>query len=351
MLNTKEFHLILRLAYLTLALALFTSASAIANPSGTTSHQAAWGNFDTFTHLDGIGIVGLDSRRHVDGIPLLAVGQVTDIDSKNSTISVNGLNFIIDDVSTLYDSATSTVNPTNIISTGEYVSIAGEMIDPGVGLATLIQRIPTTYVPGSSYSYSRIIVENIDTTFGTITSGNATIDFQNALFNPNLSGLTKGDVAEFIGFTTGTIDNNLIALSGKEILSPLEINQLKGLRGQRGTGLRGQRGTGLRGQRGTGLRGQRGTGLRGQRGTGLRGQRGTGLRGQRGTGLRGQRGTGLRGQRGTGLRGQRGTGLRGQRGTGLRGQRGTGLRGQRGTGLRGQRGTGLRGQRGTGLRG
>jgi hypothetical protein len=298
MLNRKKYRHILFPAFCTLAMVLFAPANSIASPSGTASYQTAGSSFDAFTHLENIGILGLDSNRHVFDIPLLAVGQVTSIDLDSSTILVNGQDFIIDEVTTTYDSSGATTS-TNTISLGEYVSIAGEVAGPGIGLATLIQRLPTAYVSGSSYAYSRIIIENTDAISGNVNAGNATVDIQNALFNPNLSRLTSGDIAEFIGFTTDATKNILIALSGNEISNQLEINQLQGVRG---TGLRGVRGTGLRGVRGTGLRGVRGTGLRGVRGTGLRGVRGTGLRGVRGTGLRGVRGTGLRGVRGTGLR-------------------------------------------------
>ena len=285
-------------------------------------------------------------------IPLVALGPAA---FKEGRLTVNGQIIVRDNHTEI---ATENESASTRIRQGDYLAVAGDLMGSGRSLATTILILDEDYVDGSSPTYLRAQIDSASST-GKAYSSESVIDLGPSLFQTNISGLGRGDIAEFSGISvdglliaseTSLVERGQSITSGR-LLSSVRGARGTGVRGARGTGVRGARGTGVRGARGTGVRGARGTGVRGARGTGVRGARGTGVRGARGTGVRGARGTGVRGARGTGVRGARGTGVRGARGTGVRGARGTGVRGARGTGVRGARGTGVRGARGTGVRG
>ena len=235
------------------------------------------------TGLRGIAGTGLRTTTF-EPIPLASVGQISSItDNSPTQIVINGQVISLDNVSTIISIADNKIetssgeNASTLLSIGDYVAVAGEIIDSGHQLATYLVKLSEPYTAGSSPIYIRAKLDSNPNEIGSVYSGATQIDQSNALYDDHISQVTSGQTVEYIGYSYDSNPNKFFATSGRQIASTSGIA---------GTGLRGIAGTGLRGIAGTGLRGIAGTGLRGIAGTGLRGIAGTGLRGIAGTGLR-----------------------------------------------------------------
>jgi hypothetical protein len=247
-----------------------------------------------FSPLAVSGIHQTNSETIDYDIPLLAIGPISNIDAENGSILVNGQLFIT-------DSQTKISNQTAV---GDYVAVGGEIMHPGVSLATEVITLDDAYTAGASPAYIRAIIENNDPSLALATSGISKLDYSAALHADVL--ISQNEEVEFIGHAFG----NSFFASAVTILGTASAGGQSDLQNIRGSGLRNIRGSGLRNIRGSGLRNIRGSGLRNIRGSGLRNIRGSGLRNIRGSGLRNIRGSGLRNIRGSGLRNIRGSGLR-----------------------------------------
>jgi hypothetical protein len=213
-------------------------------------------------------------------LPLVAIGASKIIHSdKQDALTVNGQQIIFDDQSAIvFINPDSDKAPTAIdsIQNGDQIIVYGELVGPGILLATEVVVTGDKHVEGASQTYLRAIVEHTGD-IGIAYSGNTIIDYTGTLSSDNLSQIKPGDVVEVHGTS---FDSYFLAEAGYLVGSSLSTtaNNSSAILGQRGSGIRGQRGSGIRGQRGSGIRGQRGSGIRGQRGSGIRGQRGSGIR-------------------------------------------------------------------------
>ena len=291
------------------------------------------------------GATAASGIESIDELPLVALGQLS---HKDGAIEVNGQKIIRDSATIV---AKESDGRTARLRQGDYVAVAGDVVEPGKSLATSIIILNEEYVDGASPTYVRAEIDRA-TSDGFAYSANSKIDLTPSMHEGgSSSGFSTGDIAEFSGIS---VDGLLLASAATSLTRSASVTSGRlgsSVRGIRGSGVRGIRGSGVRGIRGSGVRGIRGSGVRGIRGSGVRGIRGSGVRGIRGSGVRGIRGSGVRGIRGSGVRGIRGSGVRGIRGSGVRGIRGSGVRGIRGSGVRGIRGSGVRGIRGSGVRG
>ncbi len=235
-------------------------------------------------HVALSGIHQIESQN--DDIPLLAVGPISNIDAENNTFSINGQLFIT-------DAQTEVADQTSV---GDYVAVGGEIMNPGISLATTVVAIDDDYIAGASPAYIRVIIENIEPALARATSGASKLDYSASL-HADVT-ISQNEEVEFFGSAFG---DHFFAFT-VTTHSTTPSNGQSNLQNIRGSGLRNIRGSGLRNIRGSGLRNIRGSGLRNIRGSGLRNIRGSGLRNIRGSGLRNIRGSGLRNIRGSGLR-------------------------------------------------
>ena len=226
------------------------------------------------TGLNGIAGTGLRSTTF-EPIPLAVVGPISSITEQSPVeIVINGQVVSLDPVSTIIavTDGNITINSidhaTELLTIGDYVAVAGEIIDSGHQLATYIVQLTESYTAGSSPIYIRARLDSNPSDAGSVYSGATLIDQSNALYEGQLTQVTSGQTVEYIGYATDSDANTFFATSGRQITN---------VSGIAGTGLNGIAGTGLRGIAGTGLNGIAGTGLRGIAGTGLNGIAGTGL--------------------------------------------------------------------------
>jgi hypothetical protein len=245
------------------------------------------------------GVSETETQDH--NIPLLALGPITAIDAENATIVVNGQRYIFDSQSSIFLPSSSGQlvelsgsNALSSLKTGSLITVHGELIESGIGLATIATVVDGVFVDGASEAYVKIIVDESRNSVGQVTSGGLVVDYTAALSNAasDLSSLKAGDRVDFIG----TLHDNVLYASST---SPANNSNVSGTRG---SGTRGTRGSGTRGTRGSGTRAADFSDLDGTRGSGTRGTRGSGTRGTRGSGTRGTRGSGTRGTRGSGTR-------------------------------------------------
>jgi len=274
-----------------------------------------------------------------DEIPLLAIGPVGAIDAAKGTITVNGQTYVADGQTGVYllgnsaPAETPESGPLGTLAINDHVAVYGEMMDAGLGLATIISQMPGDYVEGATGAYVRIKLLSNDATTAIATSGETVIDYTAALATGNLQDAKAGDILELYGLAYG---ESFYATAGS--LAQIEYIELSGEESAslaiRGSGVRAIRGSGVRAIRGSGVRAIRGSGVRAIRGSGVRAIRGSGVRAIRGSGVRAIRGSGVRAIRGSGVRAIRGSGVRAIRGSGVRAIRGSGVRAIRGSGVR-----------------
>ena len=166
-------------------------------------------------------------------VPLVAIGEA-DVSSLGTySLSVNGQKFVFDDhtVTAIENSTKSGNGPSGarLIRDGDYVAVSGELMDPGVTLATTIIILDEAYVDGASPTYVRAIIDGVDSS-GYAYSRDSAVDYTASLYETQ--SIQPGDVVEFEGVS---VEGVMLATST--------------LSGQRSSGLRGQRSSGLRGQR------------------------------------------------------------------------------------------------------
>ncbi len=239
-----------------------------------------------------------DNSTVVDyGIPLVALGPISSIDNASGTIQILGQVVQVDSVTRTIiiegklDTA-SGLSGLALLSAGDYIAVAGEVMDPGQHLGTVLVRMPTPYVEGATPVYVRTIVESVEHEIAHVSAGDTSINFGAALYDGVLLNLDQGSVVEFFG-TTAADHTTVNATAG---------NIISGATGLKGSGVRGLKGSGVRGLKGSGVRGLKGSGVRGLKGSGVRGLKGSGVRGLKGSGVRGLKGSGVRGLKGSGVR-------------------------------------------------
>ena len=183
-------------AYLAISLALLGPTISNASPIGTNEYEVTQSNLDKFDNLSNLGISGLDAGRSIQNIPLLAVGPASKVDGTSSSFSVNGLVIFFDGVTETVGSK----QDISSISEGDYLAVAGEIVDSGTGLATIVYTLTEPYSPGASPAYVRTILEKVNPASGSASAGGSTIDYQGSLYDAALSEIASGDEAEFHWF-------------------------------------------------------------------------------------------------------------------------------------------------------
>ena len=187
-----------------------------------------------------------------NNLPLVAIGAGKIIRSgKQDVLTVNGQQIIFDDQSAVFvinpDSGKApTAIDKNSIQNGDQIIVYGELVDPGLVLATEVIVTGDKHVEGASQTYLRAIVERTGN-IGIAYSGNTIIDYTGTLSNNDLSQIKPGDVVEVHGTS---FDSYFLAEAGYivgGILNSLSTaTNSSAILGQRGSGIRGQRGSGIR---------------------------------------------------------------------------------------------------------
>jgi hypothetical protein len=195
--------------------------------------------------------------------PLIALGPITALDTLNGSISINGQVIIFDDqtVTGTTESIAFGLGGTSLLSAGDYVIVTGELMDPGLSLATDVLLLDEAYVAGDSEAYLRVLTDQNNSTEGKVYSGDTTIDYSPALYSNSLDQWVEGTEVEFYG---NAYENYFLAV---DALAANESSQTQAIRG---SGVRAIRGSGVRAIRGSGVRAIRGSGVRAIRGSGVR---------------------------------------------------------------------------------
>jgi hypothetical protein len=180
--------------------------------------------------------------------------------------------------------------------------VAGELIDPGSNLGTVLIKLPGTYTHGASFVYLRTKIGGIDPSIALATSGQTEIDYTAALYDVDNPHIGNDSTVEYFGFTANTAPNKLFATSQNVISSQLGIST----GGVRGISTGGVRGISTGGVRGISTGGVRGISTGGVRGISTGGVRGISTGGVRGISTGGVRGISTGGVRGISTGGVRG---------------------------------------------
>jgi hypothetical protein len=168
-----------------------------------------------------------------DELPLLAVGPISEISTDGNIVEVLGQNIIIDDKTILitFDlngeliSIKEGLKNLDNFNKDDYMAAAGDLVDPGLQLGTILIKLPRRFTEGASLVYVRTILDSVDLSVGRALSGSTLIDFSATLYNTRNSLAQPGNVVEYFGYT-----------------------------GSSGSGLRGSSGSGLRGSSGSGFK-------------------------------------------------------------------------------------------------
>jgi hypothetical protein len=204
-----------------------------------------------------------------DDVPLLAIGAISSVDDSLGHVIVNGQTIIFDSQTIVEGSDATTAGLAGIrqLTVGDHVAIAGEIVDPGTSLATLVLQLEESYVAGDSPAYLRAIIDEISPSTAIAESGSSIIDLSSA----SPEELSLGTEAEFFGFA---YDNTFVASASASVQRI------------RGSGVRRIRGSGVRRIRGSGVRELEDAAVQRIRGSGVRRIRGSGVRRIRGSGVR-----------------------------------------------------------------
>ncbi len=137
-------------------------------------------------------------------LPLVAIGASKIIHSdKQDKLTVNGQQIIFDDQSAIFfinpdsDKAPTAIDK-NSIQNGDQIIVYGELVDPGILLATEVVVTGIKHIDGASQTYLRAIVERTGN-IGIAYSGNTIIDYTGTLSSDDLSQIKPGDVIEVHG--------------------------------------------------------------------------------------------------------------------------------------------------------
>ena len=223
-----------------------------------------------------------------DDIPLIAIGPISKIDLASNTITVNGQRLIFDSQTSTHTDGSSSqgIAGLALLNTTDYVQIGGDVMDPGLSLATSVEVLNESYVEGSSAAYVRAIIGKHASSIGHAYSGQSVIDYTSALSTSLLSNFSENDVVEFAGTSVGGTFLASSTTSISENYSCVTAGRGSGTRAGRGSGTRAGRGSGTRADDESGVLAGRGSGTRAGRGSGTRAGRGSGTRAGRGSGTR-----------------------------------------------------------------
>jgi len=225
--------------------------------------------------------------------PLVAAGPISAIDFKNNYIVVHGQQFVLDAVSQVSTTSQNyeSSRPSSLadLAIDDYVAITGDVVAPGIALATDIILLSENYVEGASFAFIAGFASDIDKQRGLARIGNTVVDYTGALFASSLEQLDSSSIVEFKGTSYG---NSFFATSGtidgsQSISAEVESSVS---RAGRGSGIRrAGRGSGIRAEDDSALsRAGRGSGIRrAGRGSGIRAEDDSALsRAGRGSGIR-----------------------------------------------------------------
>jgi hypothetical protein len=153
--------------------------------------------------LKGIHGSGLKSVVLLEPLPVVAIGPISKVSAKSNVISVLGQNIILDDqtltISIKNGAATPTIhkNSLNSLNEGDYIVVAGEVMDSGNSLGTILIKLATSFVDGSSPVYVRGALSSVSPTISAANSGKTEIDYSSALYEDGLFDATVGSIVEF----------------------------------------------------------------------------------------------------------------------------------------------------------
>ncbi len=157
-------------------------------------------------------------------IPLVAVAPIDNITIDNSMISVNGQDVIFDEQTVLLtrNNTGQFITLTGLdaiknLAVGNYIAIAGELIDPGQQLATIVIQLNVPYVDGASPIFLSAILNYVSQNVGEARSGKSTIIYSGALHDRRLLRTEVGDIVEFYGYRTRESSGKIFAINGVRI--------------------------------------------------------------------------------------------------------------------------------------
>ena len=152
-----------------------------------------------------------------DDLQLAAIGPAS---VKDSGLSILGQNIVLDDITEVISIPTGEqavgVDAASLISSGDNISVAGEVMDPGQILATVIVITKNDYVHGADSAYLKARVSSVNPITAIATSVGSTIDYAASLYNGSTNSFAVGDVIEASGFTSP--DSNTIYASAAQKL-------------------------------------------------------------------------------------------------------------------------------------
>jgi hypothetical protein len=216
--------------------------------------------------------------------PLLAIGQVTAIDTINNTAQVNGQTILLDAQSQI-TSASNISYGIDALQTGDHVAVSGDLVDLGFSLATNIIIFDDTYVAGDSSAYVRVLIDSLDETTVKATSGSTSIDLVNVDRPKVLAGIELEAFGSAYGNICSAESISILSLADEEE-SNLQKIRASGVRKIRASGVRKIRASGVRKIRASGVRKIRASGVRKIRASGVRKIRTSGVRKIRASGVR-----------------------------------------------------------------
>jgi hypothetical protein len=179
--------------------------------------------------LRGISASGLradeDSQQLVfqfEDLPLSAIGTISNISVASGTIKILGQDILIDDQTIFIDLNENSGSPLvskgsagiNSLQEGNYIVIAGEYMDPGRHLGTVVIKVSEHSNAGNSIAYLRSKFVADSGLTGSGKSGNSSVDYTAAMYNPELTTISTNDAVEYFGFETPHNPNKLFATYG-----------------------------------------------------------------------------------------------------------------------------------------
>jgi len=145
------------------------------------------------------------------GLTLVAVGPAV-ANTENGTLSVLGQELITDDVTTVIG-LDGSLTELDAINSGNFVAVAGEVMESGRLLVTEITVIQDTYIHGTHSVFLKAALRNVDHTVGQATAGAASIQLGQSYYSSEAFALQDGSIGEFIGYTTESTPNQIFAQS------------------------------------------------------------------------------------------------------------------------------------------
>jgi len=153
-----------------------------------------------------------------DEIQVVAVGasQVAE-----GQLSVLGQQVVLDEITevVILADGSRAYGPEAVatIAQGNSITVAGEIMDAGQILATVIVVSNEQYVHGADNAYLRARISDVNPAIAVASSSSSVIDFSASLYNGSNNNFAVGDIIEVTGITNGT-DANLIFAQAANIL-------------------------------------------------------------------------------------------------------------------------------------